>query len=177
MIFYLEIADRANKDITAHSGAHGNAMTRVQHLYDQDTSTFTYVVSDPNSGLAAVVDPVLNLQYASGTLGTRSAGKVVRYVRDQGLSLQYILKTHIHADHLSSAPYIREQLGGKIVIGTLITTVQETFTTIFAEGDSFRRDGSQFYLMLSDGDARSQGHGSRDADADTALFVGQYAGR
>ncbi len=150
MIFYLEIADRANKDITAHSGAHGNAMTRVQHLYDPD---------------------------ASGTLGTRSAGKVVRYVRDQGLSLQYILKTHIHADHLSSAPYIREQLGGKIVIGTLITTVQETFTTIFAEGDSFRRDGSQFYLMLSDGDARSQGHGSRDADADTALFVGQYAGR
>ena len=127
-------------------------MSRVQHFYDQDTSTFTYVVSDPNSGVAAIVDPVLNLDSASGTLGTRSADKVVRYVRDQGLSLQYILETHIHADHLSSALYIREQLGGKLMIGSQITAVQENFGTIFAEGDGFRRDGSQFDLMLSDGD-------------------------
>ena len=81
-------------------------MTRVQHFYDQDTSTYTYVVSDPNSELAAIVDPVLCLDWASDTLGTRSANEVVRFVRDQGFSLQYILETHIRADHLSSAPYI-----------------------------------------------------------------------
>ena len=132
-------------------------MTQARHFYDQDTLTFTYMVSDPNSGLAATVDPVLNLDYVSGTLGARSTDEVLRRVRHQGLSLQYILETHIHADHLSSAPHIREQLGGKIVIGTLITTVKETFAKIFAEGDGFHRYGSQFDLMLSDGDAFALG--------------------
>jgi glyoxylase-like metal-dependent hydrolase (beta-lactamase superfamily II) len=127
-------------------------MTRVQHFYDQATSTFTYVVSDADTGLAAIIDPVLDLDYASGRLGTRSAEEVVEHIKDHNLSLRYILETHIHADHLSSAPYIREQLGGVIAIGSQITTVQETFATIFAEDDGFRRDGSQFDLMLSDGD-------------------------
>ncbi len=110
MIFSLGITGRADNDITPHSRAHGNAMTRVGYFYDQDPSTFTYLVSDPNSGLATIVDPVLNLDYASGSLGTRSADEVVR---NRVLSLLYILETHIHADHLSSAPYIQEQLGGK----------------------------------------------------------------
>ena len=108
-------------------------MTRVQHFYDQVTSTFTYVVSDPETGVAAIIDPVLDLDYASGTLGTESADQLIKFVREYNLSLSYILETHIHADHLSSAPYIREQLGGEIVIGSQITTVQETFATIFAE--------------------------------------------
>lgn len=132
-------------------------MTQVKHFYDQVTSTFTYVVSDARSGLAAIVDPMLNLDYASGTLGTRSADEVVKYIRDQGLSLPYILETHIHADHLSSAPYIRERLGGEIVIAAQITTVQETFATIFAEGEGFCIGGSQFDLMLSDGDTLALG--------------------
>jgi glyoxylase-like metal-dependent hydrolase (beta-lactamase superfamily II) len=127
-------------------------MTRVQHFYDRATSTFTYVVSDADTGLAAIIDPVLDLDYASGRLATRSAEEVVEHIKDHNLSLRYILETHIHADHLSSAPYIREQLGGVIAIGSQITTVQETFATIFAEDDGFRRDGSQFDLMLSDGD-------------------------
>jgi glyoxylase-like metal-dependent hydrolase (beta-lactamase superfamily II) len=127
-------------------------MTRVQHFFDEATSTFTYVVSDTETGLAAVIDPVLDLDYASGTLGTRSADEVVQHIRAHNLSLRYILETHIHADHLSSAPFIREQLGGEIVIGSQITIVQETFATIFAEGDGFRRDGSQFDLTLCDGD-------------------------
>ena len=132
-------------------------MTRVQHFFDEATSTFTYVLSDAETGLAAVIDPVLDLDYASGTLSTRSADEVVQHIRAHNLSLRYILETHIHADHLSSAPFIREQLGGEIVIGSQITTVQETFATIFAEGDGFRRDGSQFDLMLSDGDTLTLG--------------------
>ena len=133
------------------------AMTQVQHFYDQVTSTFTYVVSDTETDVAAIIDPVLDLDYASGTLNTRSADEMVEYIRDNNLNLRYILETHIHADHLSSAPYIREQLGGEIVIGAQITTVQETFATIFAEGDGFRRDGSQFDLMLSDGNTLALG--------------------
>ena len=130
-------------------------MTRVQHFYDQVTSTFTYVVRDAETAVAAIIDPVLDLDYASGTLGTRSADEVIGHIRDNNLSLRYILETHIHADHLSGAPYICEQLGGEIVIGSQITKVQETFATIFAEGDGFRRNGSQFDLMLSDGDTLS----------------------
>jgi len=132
-------------------------MTRVQHFFDEATSTFTYVVSDAETGLAAVIDPVLDLDYASGTLTTRSADEVIQYIRAHNLSLQYILETHIHADHLSSAPFIREQLGGEVVIGSQITSVQDTFATIFAEGDGFRRDGSQFDLMLSGGDTLTLG--------------------
>ena len=132
-------------------------MTRVQHFFDEATSTITYVVSDPETGVAAVIDPVLDLDYASGTLSTRSADQVVQHIQAHHLSLRYILETHIHADHLSSAPFIREQLGGEIVIGSQITAVQETFATIFAEGDSFRRDGSQFDLTLSDGNTLTLG--------------------
>ena len=132
-------------------------MTHVQHFFDEATSTLTYVVSDAETGLAAVIDPVLDLDYAAGTLSTRSANTVVQYIRTHNLSLRYILETHIHADHLSSAPFIREQLGGEIVIGSQITTVQETFATIFAEGDGFRRDGSQFDLMLSHDDTLTFG--------------------
>ncbi len=130
-------------------------MTRVQYLYDQVISTFTYVVSDAETAVAAIVEPMLDLDYASSTLGTRSADGVIEHIRNNDCSLRYILETHIHADHLSSAPYIREQLGGEIVIDSQIPPVQETLATIFAEGDGFRRDGSQFDLMLSDGDTLS----------------------
>ena len=143
--------------MTVKYGAQNQAMTRVQHFYDQVTSTFTYMVSDAETAVAAMIDPVLDLDQTSGTLGTQSADEVIEHIRDNNHSLRYILETHIHADHLSSAPYIRERLGGEIVIGSQITTVQETFATIFAEGDGFRRDGSQFDLMLSDGDTLSLG--------------------
>ena len=157
MLFDFEIFRSTNTRKTLKYGAQNQAMTRVQHFCDQLTSTFTYVVSDAETAVAAIIDPVLDLDYASGTLGTRSADEVIEHIRDNNLSLRYILETHIHADHLSSAPYIREQLGGEIVIGSQITTVQETFATIFAESDGFRRDGSQFDLMLSDRDTLSLG--------------------
>jgi glyoxylase-like metal-dependent hydrolase (beta-lactamase superfamily II) len=131
--------------------------TTVQHFFEPETSTFSYVVADAHSGACAIIDPVLDLDYASGTLGTGSADQIIEFVTERSLSLHYILETHIHADHLSSAPFIREQLGGEIVIGSQITLVQETFGTIFAEGDGFRRDGSQFDLMLSDGDTLTFG--------------------
>lgn len=154
MLFHSEIlrdGDLSNQFATQY-GVSQLPMTRVRHFYDSASSTLTYVVSDSDTGLSAVIDPVLDLDYASGTLSTRSADRVTGYIRDQNLSLRYILETHIHADHLSSAPYIKEQLGGEIVIGSQITTVQQTFGTIFAEGNGFCRDGSQFDFMLSDGD-------------------------
>ena len=132
-------------------------MTRVQYFYDQVTSTFTNMVSDAETAVATIINPVLDLDYASGTLGTRSADEVIEHIRDNNHSLRYVLETHIHADHLSSAPYIRERLGGEIVIGSQITTVQETVATIFAGGDGFRRDGSQLDLIVSDGDTLSLG--------------------
>ena len=126
--------------------------SHVTHFFDAVTVTLTYVVTDPSYGHVPIIDPVLNLDYASGRIGTDSADQVIAYIKEHDLTLALILETHIHADHLSSAPYLQNQLGGRIVIGSHITTVQDTFGTIFDEDEGFRRDGSQFDVMLSDGD-------------------------
>lgn len=124
----------------------------VQHFFDPSTSTLTYVVSDSTSGVCAVIDPVLDLDYASGTISTESADQVIQYIQREHLQLDLILETHIHADHLSSAPYLQRELGGRIGIGSHITTIQTTFAEIFDEDQSFLRDGSQFDVILADGD-------------------------
>ena len=124
----------------------------VQHFFDPATSTFSYVVSDSATSRCAIIDPVLDLDYASGTLSTDSAGRLIAYVRENGLAVDCILETHIHADHLSSAPYIKTELGGDIAIGAEITTIQNTFGDIFNEDEDFRRDGSQFDRIMNDGD-------------------------
>lgn len=125
----------------------------VTPFFDAATNTLSYVVRDPGSKACAVVDSVLDFDYPSGTIGYDSADQLIGFIREQGLELEWILETHVHADHLSAAPYLKQELGGRIAIGDHIRTVQETFGEVFAAGDGFARDGSQFDVLLADGDA------------------------
>ncbi|NEX44797.1 MBL fold metallo-hydrolase [Pseudotabrizicola algicola] len=125
----------------------------VQSFFDEATNTITYVVIEPQGKACAVIDSVLDFDYASGHTDTRSADLVIAYIQEHGLDLQWILETHVHADHLSAAPYIQERLGGKIGIGDRITVVQDTFGKIFNEGTRFQRDGSQFDQLFREGDS------------------------
>lgn len=122
----------------------------VKAFFDPDTSTITYVVSDPESGKAAMIDPVLDYDPKSGRTTTRSADKVVRYVTAQGLTTDWILETHIHADHLSAAPYLKEKLGGQTGIGAEVPQVQNVFKDLFNAEEDFRNDGSQFDALFGD---------------------------
>jgi len=124
----------------------------VQAFFDEATNTVTYVVRDPQGTACAVVDSVLDFDYASGRTDTRAADAVVAYIEAEGLQLQWVLETHVHADHLSAAPYLQERLGGQLGIGERITLVQETFGKVFNEGTRFARDGSQFDRLFADGD-------------------------
>ena len=124
----------------------------IQAFFDGDTNTVSYLVSDPASSESAIIDSVLDYDQASGQTSTASADAVIAAVREQGRVVTLILETHVHADHLSAAPYIQERIGGKIGIGAHITEVQETFGKVFNEGTAFERDGSQFDLLLGDGD-------------------------
>ena len=125
----------------------------VNAFFDEATNTVTYVVREPEGRACAVVDSVLDFDYASGRTDTRSADAVIAFIRAEGLDLQWILETHVHADHLSAAPYIQERLGGRIGIGEKITVVQNTFGKIFNEGTEFQRDGSQFDSLFTEGDS------------------------
>jgi glyoxylase-like metal-dependent hydrolase (beta-lactamase superfamily II) len=125
----------------------------VHAFFDEATNTLTYVVREPEGRACAIVDSVLDFDYASGRTDTRSADAVIAFVQKEGLDLQWILETHVHADHLSAAPYIQERLGGKIGIGQRITVVQETFGKVFNEGTRFQRDGSQFDRLFEEGDS------------------------
>jgi len=125
---------------------------QVTAFFDEPTFTVSYVVVDPATKKAAIVDSVLDYDLASGRTKTESADEVIEFIKREGLELEWILETHVHADHLSAAPYIKERLGGKIAIGSNITVVQETFGKIFNAGTEFERDGSQFDALFRDGD-------------------------
>jgi glyoxylase-like metal-dependent hydrolase (beta-lactamase superfamily II) len=129
----------------------------VKAFFDQDTETFSYVVRDPSSSACAVVDSVLNIDYASGTISHEGADAIIAYIREHHLDLQWLIETHVHADHLTAAPYIQEKLGGRIGIGDKITVVQGVFAGIFNTGDEFRQDGSQFDVLFADGDSYNIG--------------------
>jgi len=123
----------------------------VSAFFDEATFTVTYVVSDPDTGHAAVIDPVLDFDAASGRTSTRSADEVIAHVKDNDLTVDWILETHVHADHLSGAPYLKEHLGGTTAIGAAVTTVQETFKGVFNLKD-LDADGSQFDHLFADGE-------------------------
>jgi glyoxylase-like metal-dependent hydrolase (beta-lactamase superfamily II) len=124
----------------------------VAAFFDPETNTISYVVTDPVSRACAVIDSVMDIDYAAGRISYRSAALIIDYIRNNGLDLEWLIETHAHADHLSGAPYIQSKLGGKIGIGEHITTVQDVFGKVFNEGTEFRRDGSQFDRLFKDGD-------------------------
>ena len=129
----------------------------VTAFFDAPTFTVTYVVADPDTGRAAIIDPVLDYEASSGRTSTASADAVIEFVTTQKLSVDWILETHVHADHLSGAPYLREQLGGKTAIGAHVTAVQEVFKGVFNLAD-LATDGSQFDYLFEDGDTFSIGN-------------------
>lgn len=124
----------------------------IQHFFDSDTATFTYVVSDPATGKCAIIDPVLDYDMHSGKTSTASADKVVAFVREQGLDVEWILETHAHADHLSGAHYLKEKLGGKTGIGEHIRDVLEFWVPLFNTAHDTPLDGSQFDHLFRDGE-------------------------
>ncbi|HEX4801791.1 MAG TPA: MBL fold metallo-hydrolase [Sphingomicrobium sp.] len=129
----------------------------VRTFFDETTFTATHVVHDPSTKKAAVVDSVMNFDEPSGRTSFAAAQLVIEYIETEALTVEWLLETHAHADHLSAAPYLQQKLGGKIAIGANIRTVQEVFGKIFNEGPNFARDGSQFDHLFEDGDLFSVG--------------------
>ena len=124
----------------------------ITSFFDEATNTISYIVCDPNGSACAIIDSVLDFDFASGRTDTKSADKLINFVKENKLDVQWLLESHVHADHLSAAPYIQMEVGGKIGIGSHITDVQETFGKIFNEGTEFQRDGSQFDKLFVEGD-------------------------
>ena len=130
----------------------------VNPYYDEDTNTVSYLVVDPETKACAVVDSVLNFDYAAGAISYEQADEIIAEIKSRDLNLQWLVETHVHADHLSAAPYIQEKCGGQIMISREITAVQNIFGKVFNAGTEFERDGSQFDKLLSDGDTYHLGN-------------------
>jgi len=152
---------------------------QVTAFFDEPTFTVSYVVSDPLTRQAAIVDSVWNFDHASGRTSFTSADAIIAHVEAERLTVAWILETHAHADHLSAAPYLQDKLGGKLAIGRDIVTVQGVFGKIFNEGTEFARDGSQFDRLLDDGDTLMIGeiplvalHVPGHTPADMAYVIG-----
>ena len=124
----------------------------IRAFFDKPTFTVSYVVHDPETKQAAIIDSVLDFDPASGRTSFASADAIIAYVAQQGLAVDWLLETHAHADHLSAAPYLQQRLGGKIAIGEHIVTVQNVFGKLFNAGTDFQRDGSDFDRLFADGD-------------------------
>jgi glyoxylase-like metal-dependent hydrolase (beta-lactamase superfamily II) len=170
------LAARGIVEAATRGGVH------VHTVFDEVTFTATHVVSDPATGKAAIVDSVLDFDPASGRTSTTSADKIIAYVEAAGLEVEWLLETHVHADHLSAAPYLQERLGGILAIGRDILTVQSVFAAIFNEGPAFARDGSQFDRLLEDGERFRLGsleaavlHVPGHTPADMAFVIGDAA--
>jgi len=129
----------------------------VEGFFDPASNTISYIVKDPASNACAIIDSVLDMDYAAGRITYGSADQLIEAIRARGLTLEWIIETHVHADHLSAAPYIQQKLGGKIGVGARIAEVQDTFGKIFNEGTEFQRDGSQFDALFEEGDTYNIG--------------------
>ncbi|MEC7176389.1 MAG: MBL fold metallo-hydrolase [Pseudomonadota bacterium] len=124
----------------------------IHAFFDTTTNTISYIVHDPESLHCAIIDSVMDIDYAAGQISYTHADHLIRFITQKGWQLDWLIETHVHADHLSAAPYIQSQLGGKLGIGEGIKTVQSVFGKIFNEGTDFKRDGSQFDCLFKDGD-------------------------
>lgn len=152
---------------------------QVKGFFDEATFTASYVVHDPATRAAAIIDSVLDFDQPSGRTSFESPDAMIAHVEAQGLKVEWLLETHVHADHLSAAPYLQERLGGKLAIGAAIVTVQDLFGKVFNEGTRFARDGSQFDRLLRDGDQLMIGeiplialHVPGHTPADMAYIIG-----
>ncbi|WP_156453176.1 MBL fold metallo-hydrolase [Polycladidibacter stylochi] len=125
----------------------------VKDFFDPISNTISYVVQDPQSKSCAIIDSVMDIDYAAGRISFEHADEIIKYIKENELKLEWLIETHVHADHLSAAPYIQKQLGGKIGIGEHVKTVQEVFGKVFNAGTEFQRDGSQFDRLFQDGDS------------------------
>jgi glyoxylase-like metal-dependent hydrolase (beta-lactamase superfamily II) len=134
------------------ASADSTVRPEVTGFFDEATNTISYVVRDPTGDACAIVDSVMDIDYAAGRIAFAHADRIVEHVRTQSLRVEWLIETHVHADHLSAAPYLQRQLGGRIGIGERIVQVQETFGKVFNEGTEFKRDGSQFDRLFADGE-------------------------
>ena len=130
----------------------------VEAFFDEATNTISYIVKDPTSDACAIIDSVMDIDYAAGRITYGHADAMIARIGEMGGKLEWIIETHVHADHLSAAPYIQQKLGGKIGVGEKIMVVQETFGKVFNEGTEFQRDGSQFDVLFNDGDTYKIGN-------------------
>ena len=155
---------------------------QVTGFFDDATNTISYVAVDPATRNCAVIDSVLDYDPNSGHTDKHSANQIIDFVRKHDLKVEWVLETHVHADHLSAAPYIKQVLGGKLAIGAQITTVQSIFGKVFNAGSEFQRDGSQFDVLFKDGDTFRLGeirarvmHTPGHTPADMTYVIGDAA--
>ncbi len=154
----------------------------VHGFFDEKTFTASYLIHDPETKKAAVIDSVLDFDQAAGRTSCGSADRILAFVEAEELTVDWLIETHVHADHLSAAPYLQEKVGGKMAIGAEIIRVQHVFGKVFNEGTRFARDGSQFDRLLVDGDTLMIGnvplialHVPGHTPADMAYVVGDAA--
>ncbi len=139
-------------DLVAQALQNSAFRPEITGFFDEATYTVSYVVADPATGEAAIIDSVLDFDAPSGRTSHHAADKLIDFITSKNLKVTWLLETHAHADHLSAAPYLQKKLGGKIAIGKHITTVQNVFGTLFNAGSDFKRDGAEFDVLFGDGD-------------------------
>ncbi|OZI34814.1 MBL fold metallo-hydrolase [Bordetella genomosp. 10] len=146
----IAVVDTAIQDVSRRPDVHS--------FFDENTFTVSHIVVDPGTNTCVIVDSVLDYDAASGRTAHASADRLIEFVRARDLQVAWVLETHVHADHLSAAPLLRQALGGRVAIGARITAVQDVFGKVFNAGAEFARDGSQFDHLFADGDAFHVGH-------------------